>query len=60
VTTSLCHSVETKASIAATLAWFVGVPQRIWPQHPIIALAVITVIVDAVVKMSWPPERSRE
>ena len=48
------------ASVTATIAWFAGVPQRIWPQHPIIALVIIAIVIETAVKMSWPVEHSRE
>ncbi len=41
------------AAIAATLAWQLGIPQRISPAHPILTNFFLTLIITIVVQFAW-------
>ena len=51
-----------KASIAAsligTVAWMLGLTQKIWPAHPQWAVFFFTLVVTIVLRYVWPePEQ---
>jgi hypothetical protein len=41
------------ATAAGTGAWLFGIARAIWPDHPLIAVFVITIVVSIVVKQIW-------
>jgi len=42
------------ASVAGTLAWLIGLSRAVWPSHPMIATMILTIVIYAAVKTSWP------
>jgi len=42
------------ASVVGTWAWLSGLAQKSWPAHPFLAVILITVVAEAVVKLLWP------
>jgi hypothetical protein len=46
------------ATLASTLAWWVGVPQHVWPSHPIVADTLLAVIVYYVVLYAWSDSKA--
>ena len=47
------------ASVAGTGAWFAGLSPILWSAHPMIATSILTVVVCAAVKLSWPSRIAR-
>jgi hypothetical protein len=42
------------ASVIGTAAWFSGLANTVWPAHPIMAVLLLTVLTEVVVKQAWP------
>jgi len=45
--------VSAVATIALTLAWWVRIPHRMWPAHPIMADILIGIILCIVLQVLW-------
>jgi hypothetical protein len=46
-------SISLIASIIGTLAWYLGLSEVVWPQHPFIAVLLITSVSYYVVGYYW-------
>lgn len=42
------------ATAVGTWGWQLGFAQRLWPAHPIIADALLTILASSAVKLFWP------
>ena len=47
------------ASVVGTGTWLVGLSQRLWPAHPMIATLMVTVVAYSVARLSWPSKITR-
>jgi hypothetical protein len=45
--------ISVVATVALTLAWWLQVPQRIWPRHPIMADLVMGLVLCLVLQVLW-------
>ncbi|HWT79736.1 MAG TPA: hypothetical protein VN648_13205, partial [Candidatus Methylomirabilis sp.] len=58
-----CMKASLWATLIATLfgtgAWLSGLSQMLWPDHPMIATLVLTVVTYALVHFLWPQPRPR-
>ena len=51
--------ISVVASLAATLAWWpLRLPQRLWPEHPIIADFLLTLALTVLLQFAWPDSKS--
>jgi len=41
------------ATIAATLAWWLRLPHKIWPSHPYLADLLLSLVLCAVLQFTW-------
>ena len=44
-------------SAAGTAAWFYGVADRVWPQHPQVAVFLLTILSTVLAMVMWPTNR---
>jgi hypothetical protein len=57
--------ISLVATIAATLAWKLGIPYRIWPSHPQLADFLLALIMCVILQIAWtdpkkqPSDRSQ-
>jgi hypothetical protein len=48
------------ATIAATLAWWLGIARNIWPAHPHLAAFLLALVLCVVLQLTWPaPDKKR-
>ena len=45
--------ISLLATIAATAAWFLCIPQAIWPAHPQIADALLALVSCVLLQVAW-------
>jgi hypothetical protein len=45
--------ISLVATIAALVAWQLGIPHRIWPAHPALADLLLTLLTTLVVQFCW-------
>ena len=45
--------ISVVATLAATLAWWFGVPQKIWPAHPLFADFLLALVLCIVLQIVW-------
>lgn len=45
--------ISVVATMAALLAWELGIPQKVWPAHPAFADFLLTLIITLVIQFSW-------
>jgi hypothetical protein len=41
------------ATVAATAAWFMGIPQAIWPAHPQVADVALALVTCVLLQVAW-------
>ncbi len=46
--------ISVVATIAAMLAWWLGLAQRIWPAHPQLADFLMALGLGIVLQVTWP------
>ena len=50
--------ISVVATIAATLAWWLGFARSIWPAHPQVAAFLLALVICIVLQFTWPePDR---
>jgi hypothetical protein len=47
------------ATVAATLSWWLGFAQKIWPQHPRLADFLLALVIYIVLQFTWPEPDKR-
>ena len=51
--------ISVLATVALTLAWWLRIPHRMWPAHPILANLLIGLILCALLQVAWvDPKRA--
>jgi ABC-type Fe3+-siderophore transport system permease subunit len=45
--------ISLVATIAAMLAWWLGVAQRIWPAHPQFAVFLLALVICLILQFTW-------
>jgi hypothetical protein len=50
--------ITVVATIATTLAWWVRLPHRIWPEHPFLCLFLVALVLGIVLQVAWPDSKS--
>jgi len=45
--------VTVVATIAGTIGWWLGFPQRLWPAHPYLADILLSLILCVVLQFVW-------
>jgi ABC-type Fe3+-siderophore transport system permease subunit len=51
--------ISIVATIAATLALWLGVANRIWPAHPQFAVFLLALVICIVLQVTWPKPNER-
>ena len=45
--------ISAVATVALTLAWWLGIPHRVWPEHPMVADLLIGIVLCALLQVLW-------
>jgi hypothetical protein len=45
--------ISLLATVAATAAWFLRIPQAIWPAHPLIADSLLAFVGCVLLQVAW-------
>jgi hypothetical protein len=45
--------ISVVATIALTLAWWLRIPHRMWPTHPMLADLLIGIILGVLLQVLW-------
>jgi len=45
--------ISVVATIALTLAWWLRIPQRMWPTHPMLGDLLIGIILSLLLQVLW-------
>jgi uncharacterized membrane protein YadS len=48
--------ISLVATIAATLAWWLHLPQKMWPAHPMFADFLLALVLCIVLQVVWSDE----
>jgi ABC-type Fe3+-siderophore transport system permease subunit len=51
--------ISAAATIAAMLAWWLGIAKRFWPAHPQFALFLLALVICVVLQFTWPQPDQR-
>jgi hypothetical protein len=52
--------ISLVATVAATLAWWLGIARSIWPAHPQLADFLLALVLCLVLQFTWPePDKKR-
>ena len=45
--------ISLAATIAAMLAWWLGIAERIWPAHPQLAVFLLALVLCLILQFAW-------
>jgi hypothetical protein len=45
--------ISVVATLALTLAWWLRIPHRMWPMHPILADVLIGIVLCVLLQVLW-------
>jgi hypothetical protein len=51
--------ITVVATMAAMLAWWLGLDRKIWPAHPQFADFLLCLVLCVVLQFAWPPTDKR-
>lgn len=51
--------ISLAATIAASLAWWLRIPHKVWPAHPVLADLLLTLIITLVIQFSWSESKRK-
>ena len=52
--------ISAVATVALTLAWWLRIPHRMWPAHPMFADLLIGLVLCALLQFLWVEPKSAE
>jgi hypothetical protein len=50
--------ISVIATVAATAAWYLRIPQAIWPAHPQLADVLLALVTCALLQVAWTKDKN--
>jgi uncharacterized membrane protein len=45
--------ISVAATLASTIAWWLGIPRAVWPAHPWLADTALAIITYVILQFAW-------